>query len=966
MLAKDKASLEHDLRTNTSCDVRFDSISCIAYSVDASIYEITPIGIVLPRTKEDLAAAVKIASGYRIPVIARGAATGITGGCIGRGLIIDTSKYLNRIIEINFDDEYALVEPGVIQDQLNEALTQRGYRLGPDTSTGDRATLGGMTANNSAGARSLHYGKMVDHVLSTEICLATGEIIEFNPVDPTALAHKITQNNAEGRIYKTVASLRATYQQEIEHRFPKIPRRVSGYNLDELIKPGPLNISKLITGSEGTLGILTKIKVGISKKPKFLSLCIVHFHTMHEGMKAVEGMLQFHPFALEMIDDQILDRGRQAPSMRGKLGWLVGDPETVIIAEFAGDREEDALEQAYHFQEEMGRQQIGYAQIILSDPMAMNHVWGVRKAGLGLLLSRRTYSRAIAFIEDISVAPEKLAPFMEKFTHYLETKQKKAGIYGHVGPGCMHVRPYMDLRDKDEIKLMHTIMRDVSDMLLEFGGAMSGEHGDGLIRSWLNKKMFGEKIYQAFIYLKQAFDPDHLMNPGKIVDGPPLEQNLRLDPEMKITSIPTFLDFGREGGIELAADLCNGNGLCRKTHEVMCPSFQVTGDEYDTTRARAQALRAVIHERLPLEKWTSVEIQDVLDLCVECKGCKTECPSNVDMAKMKAELLYQYQEKHGYSLRSRLFGHIGNLLRLGSLFPSFFNKCSQSVLSKTILGWIGITPKRSFPQLASEKFSEWYSKNYELINSSKKVVLFNDTYTEYNEPRIGIAAIKVLNALGYEVILPMWQCCGRPLISKGLLREAKKKAGLLVETLAFYAEHNIPVIGLEPSCILTLKDDYTGLLGSEARLEQIIKGSKTFDEFVYAHVVEGRLPLNFKEQKLPVKVHGHCHQKALVGLRPTLGVLRAIPGFDVSEIESGCCGMAGSFGYEKEHYEFSLKIGELKLAPVVRASSDDCLIVADGISCRSQIAHMTGRHAYHLAEVLNESLLALPEKLLES
>lgn len=949
--------LEKELASCIKGDLRFDTISKVAYSVDASIYEIEPVGIVLPRTKQDLVNAIKIAVRHNVPVIARGAATGITGGCIGKGLIIDTSKYLNRILEINYDQEYAICEPGVVQDQLNHSLSSKGYRLGPDTSTGDRATLGGMMANNSAGARSLHYGKMVDHVLSVELALATGELLEFASVDTKDLEARLRQQDAEGHIYREVIRIRDHYWKDIEKHFPKIPRRVSGYNLDELIKPGPLNISKLITGSEGTLGIATKIKVGISRKPGSTALCVVHFSDMVSAMHTILEMLKFQPMALEMIDDQIILMGRRSPSMKSKLGWIQGEPQCVFVAEFEADTSENAGQKAVDFKNAMIQKQIGYAQVILNQPEAMSHVWEVRKAGLGLLLSRRTYSRAIAFIEDLSIGPEQLAPFMEKFCAYLKSKGKQAGIYGHVGPGCMHVRPYINLLEKSETELMHQMMLDISDLILEHGGALSGEHGDGLIRSWLNKKMFGDQVYQAFVELKSAFDPENRMNPGKIVHAPPLLENLRISPGTKIASIPTFLDFSPEGGFELAADLCNGNGLCRKKESVMCPSFQASGDEYDTTRARAQALRAVINGRLPLEKFTSPEIHDVLDLCLECKGCKTECPSQVDMAKMKAEFLYQYQEKHGYSLRSKLFGNIGRINQIGSNFTAIFNWLNSTFLAKKLTSWIGIAPQRSLPALASERFSTWVDKlTHKVENSRGQVVLFNDTFTEFNQPEIGKDAIKVLHKLGYDVVVPPWHCCGRPLISKGLLPQAKKKAEALVELLFPFADQGIQIIGLEPSCILTLKDDFSGLLGTKSSLavkvNAITKACKTFDEFVAEHLQDGKLPFSIKQSDLQVKLHGHCHQKSLVGTQPTLQVLKAIPGFHVSEIDSGCCGMAGSFGYEKEHYEFSMKIGELRLFPAVRATAEDTIIVADGISCRSQIAQGTGRKAKHLAEVL--------------
>jgi FAD/FMN-containing dehydrogenase/Fe-S oxidoreductase len=950
-------SLEQEL--NRISEVRFDPITRIAYSVDASIYEIEPLGVILPQTKEALVAAVKIVYRHGLPIIPRGAATGITGGCLGNGLIIDTSKYLHRILEINTEDRYAIVEPGVVQDQLNLALSPLGYRLGPDTSTGDRATLGGMVANNSAGARSLYFGTMADHLLSAEVCLANGELIEINP-----------KKTSSKKINDLLEQIRADYGKDIQQHFPKIPRQVSGYNLRGLIEP---HLCKLMAGSEGTLGIFTKIKVAIVPKLRYTALCVTHFQDLLEAMNCVREMLALHPISLEMIDDKILHQGRQALAMRGKLGWLVGDPKAVIVAEVEGNSMEEALAKIHAFQ----MLSIGYARIILTDPEQMSHVWEVRKAGLGLLLSRRTYSRAIAFIEDLSVPAENLFSFMKRFTDYLATQGKEAGIYGHVGPGCLHIRPFIDLRDPQELKTMRKMMQDVSDMILEAHGALSGEHGDGLIRSWLNPKMFGEHFYQAFLDIKKTFDPENRMNPGKIVRGPPLEKDLRQGPTV---SIPTFLDFSLEGGFELAADLCNGNGLCRKTHHVMCPSFQVSKDEYDTTRARAQALRAVIHGSLPKEKLAEREIYEVMDLCIECKGCKTECPSNVDMAKMKAEVLYQFQERQGYLFRNLLFGHLETFYSIASPFATLLNKILRTSLGKKILELAGITNQRPLPTLAIEKFSARFKKEPQL-KKEKKVALFCDTYTEFIEPDIGIAAVKILNDLGYEVILPKRDCCGRPLFSKGLLKQAKKKAQQLVDDLLSYVERQIPIILLEPSCLSMLKDDFMGLLGNLSSIEMIQKNTFSLADFLYQHLEDEedqfgkavasqngnfqldvgitprlkkiRLPLQFKPGFYSILLHGHCHQKAALGMTTTLAVLNAIPGVKAVEIESGCCGMAGAFGYEKEHFVFSKKIGELKLAPTVRAAPDDAYIVADGVSCRNQIFHLTGKKAFHLAEIID-------------
>lgn len=951
-----KSDFEKDLRAGIEGEVRFDPITRKIYSVDASIYEIEPIGVVFPKTKRDLFAIARIAKKHEMALICRGAATGIAGGCIGKGLIIDTSKHLNKILEINFEKEFAICEPGVVQDQLNNALAKKGYRLGPDTSTGNRATIGGMLGNNAAGARSLKYGKMVDHVEEIELILASGEHVFFESQNEKSWMVKLGLKTVEGHIYREIDRIKREFYNDIATGFPSIPRRASGYNLDELIKSPFPNISKLIVGSEGSLGIATWIKLKICKKPKATALCIIHFDEMIRGMQHVPEMLEYHPISLEMIDKQILTLGRASLGLRDQMQWLKGDPEAIFIAEFEGDSTQEAWAKTAYFQEEMQRKNNGYTAVSLMAQDEMDAIWLVRKSGLGLLLSKRTYSRALAFLEDVSVAPDQLASFMQDFLRCLKKHQKQAGIYGHVGSGCMHVRPYIDLRDPQDVQQMTELMEEVSDLLLAYGGALSGEHGDGLVRSWLNPKMFGKRLYQAFIEIKTVFDPQNRMNPGKIIAAQSLVENLRMDPSTKMATIPTFLDFKPEGGFELSVDMCNGNGLCRKKEQLMCPSFQATGDEYDTTRARAQSLRAIVTGRLPIEEWTSQGIYDVLDLCLECKGCKTECPSHVDMAKMKAEFLYQYQEKHGYPLRSRVFSYSGTINQIASYFPSLFNSLIQSRLGLAFLDRMKITSQRPLPLLSKQRFSEWIKKHPSVV-SEKQVVLFNDTYTEYHYPEIGKAAVAILEALGFEVIVPQWNCCGKPFISKGLLRQAKNKAKVLIDTLLPYAKKRIPIIGLEPSCILTLIDDYVGLLGGD-HVEALLVRQHcfSFDTFLDQLIQQGAFSLPFKPQNCPVLIHGHCHQKALIGTQALIHVLKMVPGFEVSEINSGCCGLAGSFGYEQEHYKISMQIGELHLFPAVRNAGEQTLIVANGMSCRSQIAHGTRQKAWHLAEVLFKAL----------
>lgn len=945
------ATLVQELRDQIQGEVRDDPISLAVYSVDASIYEIPPLAVVLPRSKDELIAAVRIATRHGVPIIPRGAATGIAGGCIGRGLVIDTSQYLNRILAIDSDKRTATCEPGVVQNQLNNALAPMGLRLGPDTSTGNRATLGGMLANNSAGARSLRYGKMVDHVLEVQVLLSNGELVRFRPIDDAQLATKLALNSTEGTIYREVVRIRDEYGADIKAHFPTMPRRASGYNLDELLKPGPLNLSKLIAGSEGTLGIVTEMQVRLAPMPRASGICVVQFASLDEAFDSVARLLPWDPLALELIDEKIVAAGRASPSLTTQIGWINGSPKAVLIVEFEAATNHDVAAQITAFTDWAQKEKIGYSVTGLTQQQAMRDVWSVRESGLGLLLSKRSYSRAIAFIEDVAVPPDQLRPFMNSFLELLHRHGKDAGVYGHVGASCMHIRPYIDLRDSAEVALMKHLQFETADLLLKHHGALSGEHGDGFVRSWLNEKMFGKRVYEAFRTLKHAFDPRGLMNPGKVIATQGLTEHLRLHPETQPVAFQTFLHFDREGGFTLAADLCNGNGLCRKREGLMCPSFQAYGDEFHTTRARAQSFRAILNGRLPEEAMSGQGLYHILEYCLECKGCKTQCPSQVDMAKMKSEFLYHYQQKHGVTLRTRLFAQMGRLYSAMSPFASFFNAFSNRSPSYWLLSALGIAPERPLPKLAKQRFSSWWkSHQVEQTAFSRTVVLFNDTYTEFLHPEIGQAAVQVLNALGYGVMIPPWTCCGRPLISKGLLEQARSQGQKLVDLLLPFARQKLPIIGLEPSCLSALQDDYRDLVNRN-QAEEVRSYCSSLEEFLAGQ----SLPVT-NDMPIRVYTHTHCHQKALVGSTATSAVLAALPGIKASEIDAGCCGLAGSFGYEKEHYAMSMQIGEHKLFPAVRQANPNACIVACGFSCRSQIKQGTGRAAIHLAQLIAQRL----------
>lgn len=898
--------------------IRTDLITRTLYSTDASIHEITPTAVATPTDNQDLQKILDYAQKEKLSLIPRGAGTGITGGCLGEGLVIDFSLHMNKILSLDPEKLQAVVEPGVIQDDLNRSLKKHGLRLGPDTSTGDRATLGGMLANCAAGARSLHFGTMREAVIELELLLSTGESLHFKPLNKEEWNAKLQLKSQEGEIYRTADMIRTKYKEDIKNAFPYLPRRSSGYALECLLEPFPLNLSKIIVGSEGSLGLITKAVVSVAPILKKPVIAIFPFDSLEEAFKAASTLLLLRPIALELIDDKIIEAGRKSPNLAGKLGWLENVPKAILIAEF----EKEDLPN-YPFPK------------VIEDPIEMESVWDLRKSGLGLLLSKRSYTRAVAFIEDLSIAPEHLNSFMNKFLPFLKAQGLDAGIYGHVGPGCLHIRPYIDLRNPSGLAKMKEVMLQVTQMIKEEKGALSGEHGDGYIRSWLNQELFGEKIVEAFQLLKQAFDPLSLMNPHKIVNPLPFPSHIRKSPTVEPE---TFFSFKKEGGIALAADLCNGNGACRKEAKVMCPSFQVTRNEYDSTRGRANALRALLRGDLGTPSLASQELHDILDLCLECKGCQTECPSQVDMAKMKSEALFHYQKLHGKTLRSRLFAEIDRMNPL--LFPlrKILNPLMNGTFGTLFKKLFGLAKNKTLPQFASERFS------HEAQNLKQPegipLILMSDTFTEFHSPQTGIAAIQVLNRLGYRVTVPKWSCCGRPSISKGFLPEAKDKARRLVETLLSHPGPYEAILGLEPSCFFTFFDEYEDLIP-----EKIISLKNKlcyFDDFI---AKQKNLPFHGRDKG--AFLHFHCHQKT----RSASRLLKRIPDLHLEEIPSGCCGMAGSFGYEQEHEEFSQRVFEQKIGAFLISKNSEYPIIADGFSCRAQYKN-NGWNALHLSEFL--------------
>jgi FAD/FMN-containing dehydrogenase/Fe-S oxidoreductase len=948
-----------ELRRDFSGEIHTDIFTRLLYSTDASIYQIEPLAVLMPRGRDDAAAAVSLAAKHHLPVLPRGAGTSLAGQTVGAAVILDFSKYMNRILEVNTDEHWARVEPGIVLDQLNAVLNRSGRRFPPDVATGNRATLGGMIGNNASGSHSILYGITRDHVRALRALLATGEDAVFSELDPEAWERKCAGNGFEAGLYRSVSRIVSGSREEIDTRFPQIMRRVGGYNLDSVLGESGGNLSRLIVGSEGTLATCTEAVLNLTREPNARGLNILHFSDLTAALEAVQEVLRLQPAAVELVDKLLLDLTRLQPAFARKMTFLEEIPAAILIVEFFGESAGEVKAKLDSLDRAMNGTRAVTRCTHVETASGQADVWSIRKAGLGLLSSMRGDAKPIAFVEDTAVATERLGEYVRRFRQILARHNVRAGYYGHASVGCLHIRPVINLKEDSGIRKMTEIAAAVKDLVVEFKGAMSGEHGDGIARSHFNRELFGEKLYSAFVELKRAFDPDGIMNPGKIVDAPSMTSHLRYGSGYRTAEIKTHLDFSAEGGLARAIEQCNGMGVCRKLDAgTMCPSFRATREEEHSTRGRANALRAALSGRLSEDGLSSARLFAALDLCLACKACKTECPANVDMAKLKYEFLALYRGRHGRSSRASFFGDIAVISRIGSATAPFSNWLLRAPLARhVLLRLLGIHPQRRMPPFVRHTFRSWLRRNppREGAANAPRVVIFNDTFTNFYEPGIGIAALRLLEDSGARVAVPEVVCCGRPMISKGLLAEAKANAEVNVIRLSPFVEAGAIVVGCEPGCILTLREEYPDLLGTrEAR--RLADHVFTLEEYLGRRLDSGDWHPRFVEAPRSVLFHGHCHQKSLVGTDPTMRLLRLPPGYKAEEIDSGCCGMAGAFGYEREHYEISLKIGEERLLPAIRRAPAGAVIVASGTSCRQQILHATGRKALHPAELLAGAL----------
>jgi FAD/FMN-containing dehydrogenase/Fe-S oxidoreductase len=969
--AVDLAGLQAALRANVSGEVRFDRLSRALYSTDASVYQIVPLGVVIPKTSADIEATVKTCARFGVPLTARGGGTSQAGQCIGPGVVLDCSRHLNRVLEINAAERWVRVEPGCVLDELNRALQPYGLHFPLDISTSDRATIGGMIANNSSGTHSLVYGKTIDHVLELCVVLADGQTIELRSLDEKELTAKCEQSDREGECHRLVRRLAMDHAAEIERRYPRILRRVGGYNLDRFTPGQPFNLAHLLVGSEGTLGVTLEAKLHLAPLPRAKALLVIQFAELLEALAATPMILGHRPAAVEVIDKYVLDATRLNAEAARLRDFLAGDPGAILIVEFYADRTEELPPRLEALETDLRARRFGYHYHRAVEPAAQARIWKLRRLSLGLSMAEKGDAKAISFVEDTAVAVEHLHDYIAEFLDILRRHGTKAGVYAHASVGCLHVRPVIDLKTESGFSQFEAIASEVADLVLKYGGALSGEHGDGLVRSPFQEKMYGPLLYQAFREIKRAFDPANILNPGKIVDAPPLTNNLRYGPRYVTPEVPTTFDFTADGGLARAAELCAGVGECRKTRGgTMCPSYQATRDEQHSTRGRANALRLALTGQSDLTGLTDPALHDAFDLCLECKACKTECPTNVDMARLKAEFLSHYHRRHGVPWRNRFFGHVAKISRWGCRLAPLSNWLVRSLPVRWLNNQLlGIDRRRLPPAFARRTFLQQLHARRATGQASRAadVLLFPDTFTNYHEPAIGLAAVELLERAGCVVAvdvpdggdaLPL-PCCGRPFISNGLLAEAVAQAERNVLRLHRWAAEGKPIIACEPSCILTLKDDYPALLPgpSRRRAETVASVCRTFEEFLEERLLQrdkggeaSLLPL--RPETGPILVQAHCHQRSLTGTTALLALLRRVGGAEVVDLDAGCCGLAGSFGYEKEHYDVSIQVAEQRLMPALRQAHARAVVVAPGFSCRMQIAHCTGRAAVHPAEFL--------------
>ena len=935
--ASDTRQLVDELNLQVQGEVRFDKMSSALSSTDASIYQIEPVGVVLPKTKDDIIAVLETAQKYGVSVLPRGGGTSLAGQTVGESIVLDFSRYMRDVVEINPEEGWVRTQPGIILDELNRILAPHNVLFAPDPSTSSRGNVGGALGNNSCGAHSIMWGKTVDNVHELDVILSNGDTTTFGQLSGDSLEAKMRGSGFEGDIYRSLFEIGEGNRDEILSIYPKIQRRVSGYNLDEFVSGSNFNMARFVVGSEGTLVTITEAKLRVVPVPKYKGLAVLHCMELIESMEATVAALDLDPSAIELIGSMIIRQAQSNLSYSRITDFIEGEPEALLAIELVANSEKELSHKFDLLKDMISKGGWGYSLVWLTKDADQEKVWDVRKAGLGLMMNVPGDAKPLPFVEDTAVSPHVLPDFVRRFDSIVRKHGTEAGYYGHASVGCLHIRPLINLKNQEGIDRMVAISDEISDLVLEFGGSMSGEHGDGLVRSRYNEKMFGRQIYQAFRDVKTTFDPKKIMNPGKIVDSPPMTDNLRYGSTYGTLSPQTGFAFAEEGSFATAIEMCNGQGACRKVHGgTMCPSYMATRDEEHSTRGRANALRAAMSGAIPTDMLTSERLYQVMDLCLECKACKAECPSNVDMAKLKYEFLNIYHQENGYGLNNRFFGNVDLLSKMGAFFAPISNWMMNTSFSKQLLEkTIGIDKRRQLPNFAPQTFQQWFRSRVDTEtpkNPKGMVVLFPDTTTNYNHPELGIATVNILEKLGYEVILPNSRCCGRPMLSNGMMSQAKANVDFNISSIYPFVEKGAKLVGIEPSCALGFISDFSDLASEPEKAKEISENTMLIEDFFLYATKEEDFQFTNPPQNQKVVFHGHCHQKALVGTTSAMEVLKTIPGLEPVEIKSGCCGMAGSFGFYKDHFDISMQIGEDTLFPAIREENDDVIVVSEGVS----------------------------------
>lgn len=951
--------LERALKEQIKGDVRFDAFNRQLYATDASIYRFEPLGVVLPKCGSDVARALQLCRDFGVSITARGAGTSLAGQAVGRGVQLDFSRYMNNVIEIDAQQRWARVEPGVVLDSLNASVAPLGLQFGADVATASRATIGGMINNNSSGARSIVYGTTGDHVLELKVVLSDASTCCFRPIAGSELDEKRALASLEGALYRDVPALAHKLQSEIKARFPTIGRRVSGYNIDAFLDASaPVDLSRLVSGSEGTLALVLEAKLGLVPLPRHKAVVLLECRDVFSAAALVPKLLKHVPSAIELVDRLILDQTRSSIALAPARALLKSNPGAVLIVELCSDSFEQLRSQVEHLLDDLGVQRDANCITPVLDATDQARFWALRKAGVGLLMRITGDAKPYAFVEDTAVAPEQLAAYLRRFHDIVAAHHTTAGWYGHASVGCLHIRPIVDLKSVSGRESLRSMLDEVSDLVLAFGGSLSGEHGDGVVRGAYLEKMFGPELYRAFRRVKSLFDPDGVLNPGRKVDAPDPLDDLRVLPRAdRLPQVATRFDYSAQGGFYRAVEMCSGVGECRKTLKgSMCPSYMATREEANATRGRANALRAALEGRLE-QGLTNQKLYNAMDLCLACKACKSECASAVDMARYKAEFLDHYQKRRGTTLRKWITARMDLVLALFSPIALLVNVA----VNRPFIRWLnekllGFDRRRSIPKLVRKTFRSQFATRDIIpsIKRNKRALLFTDCWMNHNEPQVGRAAVALLEAAGYDVRLSDTRCCGRPAISQGQLDRAVALARHNISILYPQVEDGAIVVGLEPSCLLTMRDEYLDLLSGKAREQarRVARSSLLIDELLAGLSEESWDQLRLPSISQKVFVHGHCHQKALVGNDSLRSLLNRVPHLQVEFIDSGCCGMAGSFGYEVEHYAISRACFERVLAPVLSAAPRSQPVLAPGFSCRHQIVHFTGREAIHPIEFL--------------